>query len=55
MSTFPKTLQSSLLEEQQGAVAIRNEKTLFLLLKPIQSLFSLQDMYFCLLTLKIFL
>ena len=55
MSTFPKTLQSSLLKGQQGAAAIRNEKMLFLPLKPTQSLFSLQDMYSCLLTLKMFL
>lgn len=45
MSTFPETLQSSLLREQQGEVAIRNEKMLFLPLKPTQSLFSLQDVF----------
>lgn len=42
MNTFPKTLQNSLLKEQQGAVAIKNENMSFMSLEPTQSLSSLQ-------------
>lgn len=55
MSTFPGTLQSSLFKEQQGAIAIRNEKMISQPLKTTLSLFSLQATYSCLPTLKIFL
>lgn len=55
MNTFPKTLQNSLLKEQQGAVAIKNENMPFMSLEPTRSLSSLQEMYSCLFPLKRFL
>lgn len=45
MSTFPGTLQSSFLMEQQREIASRNEKMISQPLKTALSLFSLQDMY----------